>query len=105
MKTNPKLGREFLKVVKNQIAANDPPETRRTLKRLLAEGHERKDALRLIACVVASEMFDILQNQEVYNEERFTAALKRLPVLPWEWQVGEGKLVRPGGGAGFWPRL
>ena len=38
MKTNPRLKALIIEVVDNQLRANDPPETRSTLERLIEEG-------------------------------------------------------------------
>lgn len=40
--SNPRLKASFLEVVDNQLRANDPPETRQTLDRLIAEGISRE---------------------------------------------------------------
>jgi hypothetical protein len=40
--------------------------------------------VQLIACVVSSEIFDVLKNMEVYQEARYVAGLRALPRLPWE---------------------
>jgi hypothetical protein len=79
---NPYLKSAILEVVDNQLKANDPPETRKTLKRLIAAGHSEDDARSLIGCIVAAEMFDVLKKQEPFNLERFVKALKALPKLP-----------------------
>jgi hypothetical protein len=79
---NPYLQSAILEVVDNQLKANDPPETGRTLKRLIAAGHSEDDARSLIGCIVAAEMFDVLKKQEPFNLERFVNALKALPKLP-----------------------
>ena len=84
MKANPLLKATILEVVDNQLRANDPPETRLTLKRLIEEGHSEAEAKDLIGCVVVSEMFDILKNMEEFNLERYRAALEKLPQLPWD---------------------
>lgn len=84
MKTNPHLKAAILQVVDNQVKANDPPETKQTLDRLLSEGHCEEEAKRLIACIVSSEIFDILKKQEEFNLERFVSTLNALPKLPWE---------------------
>ena len=68
----------------NQLRDNTPPETRLTLERLIAEGHSRERAVELIACVVTSEIFDIMKKGEVFDEARYVAALRALPKLPWE---------------------
>lgn len=82
--TNPHLRRALLEVVDNQLRENNPPETKETLKRLMAEGRSRKEAVELIACVVTSEIFDVLKLGRPYDNARFVAGLQALPRLPWE---------------------
>ena len=72
----------IIEVIDNQLAANDPPETRQTLDRLLSEGHSEKDAKKLIGCVVVAEIFDVLKKGEPFNLERFIQALNALPTIP-----------------------
>ena len=74
----------IMNVVENQLRDGTPPETKQTLDRLLNEGIEEAEAKRLIACVVATEIYDILKLKQPYNRERFVNALHRLPRLPWE---------------------
>ena len=82
MKTNPKLKPIILEIVNNQLRDNNPPETGSTLKRLIEEGYSEKDAKELIGCVVTSEIFDIMKNNEVFNRQRYVNALNNLPKLP-----------------------
>jgi Domain of unknown function (DUF1841) len=81
---NPMLQAAIYEVVDNQLRDGTPPETRQTFDRLVAEGHTRHEARRLIACAVVSEIFDVLQRHEPYDEARYVAALRRLPTMPWE---------------------
>lgn len=74
----------FFEVIENQIRNNDPPETRQTLDRLVGSGHSRAEARRLIACVLAIELFDIMKSEKPYDNARYVANLKRLPDLPRE---------------------
>ena len=82
MKTNKRLHKAVLEVVDNQIRQSNPPETKETFDRLVREGHDVNEARRLIGCVVASEIFDILKKMEPFDEQRFVAALRKLPLLP-----------------------
>jgi hypothetical protein len=82
--TNPVLRAEIMKIVRSQLRDGTPPEVRETLDRLLNEGHPRKAAEELIACVVTSEIFDILKEGQPYNETRYVEALQKLPQLPWD---------------------
>ena len=72
----------FMEIINNQIKDNNPPETKQTLDRLLSEGISEKDAMEMIGCVVISEIFDVLKNKEEFNEERYVAALNKLPEQP-----------------------
>ncbi len=82
MKVNKRLNKAVLEVVENQIRQSNPPATKETFDRLVREGHDQDEARRLIGCVVASEIFDILKNMEPYDEERYVSALRKLPELP-----------------------
>jgi hypothetical protein len=81
---NPVLRAAILEVVDNQLRDGDPPETRITLERLMADGLSQKEARELIACVVSTEIFDVLKSGQPYQEERYVAGLRALPRLPWE---------------------
>src|SRR5688572_26067831 len=89
---NPQLRRALLEVVENQLRDGTPPETRETLDRLMAAGHTRERAVKLIACVVSSEVFDVLRSGKPYDEARYLAGLRALPRLPRE---GEGSAETP----------
>ena len=82
--TNPILRSTILEVVDNQLRDNDPPETRQTYKRLMADRCSASEAKRLIACVVVSELFEVMKQGRPFDQARFAAALSRLPALPWE---------------------
>ncbi len=69
-------------VVNNQIRDGNPPETRETFDRLVSEGLGEDEARRLISCVVASEIFDILKHRQPYDQERYVKALRKLPEVP-----------------------
>ncbi len=74
----------ILGIVETQLRENNPPETRQTLERLTAEGFSREQALELIGIVVASEIFDVMKQQEKFDQQRFVQRLNDLPTLPEE---------------------
>ena len=84
MKSNPVLNAAIMKVVDNQIRDSDPPQTRQTLQRLVADGHSEEEAKRLIACVVSAEIFDVLKQQQPFDLDRFVKGLNNLPAMPWD---------------------
>ena len=73
----------FLEVVDNQIRDNVPAETRQTFERLQRQGYCVGDAKRLIAGVVAAEMFEIFKTKQPFDERRFVERLHQLPDMPW----------------------
>ncbi len=81
---NPVLQAAIYEVVDNQIQELNPPQTKQTFDRLVAEGNSPQEARRLISCVVVSEIFDVLKKSEPYNEARYVTALNRLPKMPWD---------------------
>jgi hypothetical protein len=81
MKPNLHLKAAIMEVVENQLRNLDPPETKQTYDRLLAEGHDDQEARRLIGCVVVQESFSILKRKEPFDAERYAEALSRLPAM------------------------
>lgn len=73
----------ILEIVENQIRERNPPETQKTLQRLMSEGYTSSEAREFIAAVLVTEIFTMLKNQEVFDKERFVAALCKLPDLPY----------------------
>jgi len=81
-KHNPHLKAAFLETVDNQLADNDPPETKETLDRLITQGMSEEDAKIYIAQAVSVEIFDIMKHQKEFNQDRYLKNLKRLPDEP-----------------------
>jgi hypothetical protein len=79
---NELLRAAVLETVANQLAANDPPETRQTYERLLAEGHSDADARLLIGNLVTRQIYRVLKTRDPFNEQEYVAELARLPELP-----------------------
>jgi hypothetical protein len=80
--TNPALRAAVLEAVDTQLELDDPPETRQTLERLVAQGYTREGARELLAAAVLSEIFDVMSSGQPYDAARYKAALARLPRLP-----------------------
>jgi hypothetical protein len=82
--SNPRLKAMFLEVVENQLTSNEPPETKHTLDRLVAEGMSREDAMICIAQAVCVEVFATLKHKKPFDRKRYVGNLARLPVEPKE---------------------
>lgn len=83
---NERLKKAIVEVVQAQIRDRQPPETKATMDRLLAEGVSEQEAMKLIGYVVASEVFAVLRQGRKYDEKRYVQALKNLPRGPWDNQ-------------------
>lgn len=68
--------------IQNQIAANDPAETKQTFDRLIAGGLAEEDAWRLLSAVLAVELAAILREGRPFSLDAYVNALKALPDLP-----------------------
>ena len=69
---------EIHNIVENQIRDGTPPETKRTLKRLMRSGYTRHEAVHRIGEIVVGEMYHILKDKRPFDEERYVRKLKEL---------------------------
>ena len=54
-------------IVENQLAINDPPEVRPTLKRLVEGGLTRHEAIHAIGSVVAEALFKVMKERVEFD--------------------------------------
>lgn len=78
-----RLKATVLEVVDTQLNSNDPPETKQTLDRLIAQGISPDDAKIYIAQAVSVEIFSALKHKKPYDQKRYIRNLQRLPKEPW----------------------
>ena len=74
---------ELFKVIEYQMREGSPKETKQTFDRLSAAGYSRKETMRLIACVLIAELYDIVKDKRTYDEAIYVKRLKALPEMPW----------------------
>jgi hypothetical protein len=74
----------IFEAIENQVRDNNPPITRETLDRLIAEGFSKHEAMKMIGFALANEISEIMNNKQLFNEERYSQNLGNLPDLPWE---------------------
>ena len=82
MKPNQKLRDEIFQIIKNQLEANDPPETKITYNKLISLGYNEFETNQLIGQCVAVEIFDVLKNKKPFNKSRYIKNLNQLPIEP-----------------------
>jgi len=68
----------FLDTVLNQLETGDPPETKATFDRLMAEGHPRNHALQLIAAALRTEMNRMMSESSPFDNDRYAALLAKI---------------------------
>jgi hypothetical protein len=79
---DPVLHAAFMEMVAHQLAENDPPETRETFERLLAEGYSPEYVRRMIGFLLAREMTRSMLQRRPFDEKSFVEHLRRLPQIP-----------------------
>ena len=82
MNQQQRLKTAIIEVVENQLEANDPPEIKETLDRLVSEGYSSMESKELIGNVVVVEVFEVLKEGKPFDLDRYVAALRRLPEIP-----------------------
>ena len=68
----------FLDTVVNQLETGDPPETKATFDRLIAEGHPRNHALQLIAAALRTEMNRMMSGSTPCDDDRYGTFLAKI---------------------------
>ncbi len=51
---------------------------------MLSEGIEEDEVIRLIACVVANEMYTVMKSGKSSSPDDYAKDMKQLPEMPWE---------------------
>ncbi len=77
-----KAGEVIVEIIENQLADDNPPETKQTLKRLMKLGESRENAIRYISTALTVEIFGAFKHNEPFNHERYVKNLTALPNLP-----------------------
>lgn len=67
-----------LDTVMNQIATGDPPETKATLDRLMAEGYSKPQALHAIAATLRVEMNRMMTESTPFDNARYAALMAKI---------------------------
>lgn len=84
MESNKIMREQIFQIVRNQIKANKPPETKLTYQRLIDLGYTEFESKQLIGQCVAVELFRLLKHREPFNQTRYIKNLRQLPKEPFE---------------------
>ena len=69
----------LLEILDNQLRAFDPPETKETYNRLIAEGYSEEETRNFLAAAIGMEINEMMREMEPFDRERFVATLRELP--------------------------
>lgn len=72
----------LVEAIENQLEANQPPAAQATLNKLTLVGYAREESLELMAQVLAHCIGVMLDNDQPFDNEAYTQALRNLPELP-----------------------
>ncbi|MCG9784206.1 hypothetical protein L1D52_17790 [Vibrio brasiliensis] len=72
---------QLIEVIENQLEDGNPIKAKETLMRLMMTGTPRQDAIAMMACAVAIEIFDVMKNDSEFDLKRYSENLDRLPDL------------------------
>ena len=75
---NLRLKKLILEVVDNQLRNNAPPITKEAYEKLLKAGYSVSEAKERIGAVVLTEIYDVMKENQPYDEERYTNALEEM---------------------------
>ena len=64
-------------MVDNQLRDNDPPSTKEAYQKLLDAGYSMREAKEKIGVVVLTEIYDVMKENQSYDEKRYTNSLHK----------------------------
>jgi hypothetical protein len=73
----------LIETVENQITDGEPKKVKATLMRLVMTGTPREEAMQWMACALAVEVSDIMENGASFNGKRYDQHLDALPNMDW----------------------
>jgi hypothetical protein len=75
---------KVFEILESQLRENNPPETTIAFERLLIMGYEDHEAKNLMVKCLMIEITDALNNNKLFNENRYIKNLFQLPLDPEE---------------------
>lgn len=75
---NFRLKKQILEVVDNQLRDHNPPMVKTAYDSLIEMGFSVREAKEKIGAVVIEEIYDVMKENQPYDEKRYTDALKNM---------------------------
>jgi hypothetical protein len=84
---NPHAHAAFHMIVENQLALDDPRQTRKALARLMGEGLDRHEAVHAIGAVVAEHLYTASRSGRAFSSQSYAKQLARIDAEWWRAQA------------------
>ena len=98
---NLRLKKLVLEVVDEQLRDNNPPMVREVYDRLIEEGYSIREAKEKIGAVVIEEIYDVMKENQSYDEKRYTDAVKNMMQQCLDFEDSHEILSKDFGDAGL----
>ena len=76
---NDKLQGHILEIIDNQMRDNNPECTKNIFEKLVGSGYTEIIAKKMIGSILVEELYYVMKNEELFNEERYSNNLSKLP--------------------------
>ena len=83
MEYNPKAKAAILEGVKEQLNSPESPYVKTNYDRLISEGIEEEEVMKMLGAVLAVEMWEMSVQERGFDEEGYIELLERLPDMSW----------------------
>ena len=79
----PELKEGILDAVKEQLESSETVYVKNTYDRLIEEGIEKNEVLKLIGCVLTVELWEMVNHGRLFSESTYKQRLEGLPDTSW----------------------
>ena len=96
---NLRLKKLILEVVDNQLRENNPPVTKESYDKLIDAGYSAREAKEKIGAIVIEEIYDVMKENQPYDEKRYTQALRNMVqqcIELWRYTWNSDRMGRMG---------
>lgn len=83
MEENPQAKKAILDAVSDQLRSPETPYVKATYDRLLANGLDKKEVMKMLGAALAVEMWEMSVQKRIFDEAGYIDRLNSLPDMSW----------------------
>ena len=83
MNDNPHAKKAIIAAVQDQLESPDSPYVKEAFDRLIKDNHSKEEVMKMLAAVLATEMWEISVQKRLFDEKIYKERLKKLPDMSW----------------------